>query len=223
MSPRLPSWIRSSRGSPDAWYFLAMDTTRRRFDCTNVCWALSPWRVVRRSSRFFAGVRPLGAAASWASASRPASMAWASRTSSSLVNNGYWPMSVRYNRTRSSSSRSRRSLANFTGSFVFPTEVEDGQPSGCPTVATGGQCIGSGAFGRNDCCFRSLPGASSPSVGFGHRRWSVPWYGARNRHQPRGGAGPHHHRLEALEELVDGGHVVRSADQALHHSLPRVP
>ncbi len=113
--------MRSSRGRPEAWYFLAMDTTRRRFDCTKVCWAPSPCRVVRRSSRFLAGVRPFGAAASCASASRPASMAWAKRTSSSLVSNGYWPMSVRYNRTRSSSSRSRRSFANFTRSFVFPT------------------------------------------------------------------------------------------------------
>ena len=53
--PRLPSWMRSSSGSPDAWYFLAIDTTRRRFDCTNWRSASSPWRAVRRSSRLRVG------------------------------------------------------------------------------------------------------------------------------------------------------------------------
>ena len=53
--PRLPSWMRSSSGRPDAWYFLAIDTTSRRFDCTNVRSASSPSRAVRRSSRFLAG------------------------------------------------------------------------------------------------------------------------------------------------------------------------
>ena len=59
--PRLPSWMRSSSGSPDAWYFLAIDTTRRRFDCTNWRSASSPWRAVRRSSRLRAGVTLLAA------------------------------------------------------------------------------------------------------------------------------------------------------------------
>ena len=36
--------MRSSSGRPDAWYFLAIDTTRRRFDCTKVRSASSPWR-----------------------------------------------------------------------------------------------------------------------------------------------------------------------------------
>jgi len=40
-------------------YRLAIDTTRRRFDWTNVCWADSPWRTVRRISRFFAGVNAI--------------------------------------------------------------------------------------------------------------------------------------------------------------------
>ena len=62
--PRLPSWIRSSSGRPDAWYFFAIDTTSRRFDCTNVRWASSPSRAPRRSSRFLAGVRPLAPASS---------------------------------------------------------------------------------------------------------------------------------------------------------------
>ncbi len=47
--------MRSSRGRPDAWYFLAIDTTNRRFDWTNWRSASSPWRAVRRSSRFLAG------------------------------------------------------------------------------------------------------------------------------------------------------------------------
>ena len=93
--PRLPSWMRSSSGSPDAWYFLAIDTTSRRFDCTNWRSASSPWRAVRRSSRFLAGVSSLPAASSSASASLPASIAFASRTSSSLVSSVYCPMSVR--------------------------------------------------------------------------------------------------------------------------------
>ena len=57
MRPRFPSWMRSRRGSPDAWYFLAMDTTRRRFDWTKVCWACSPVWILRFSSRRLAGVR----------------------------------------------------------------------------------------------------------------------------------------------------------------------
>ena len=42
MRPRLPSWMRSRRGRPEAWYFFAIETTRRRFDCTNVRSASSP-------------------------------------------------------------------------------------------------------------------------------------------------------------------------------------
>ena len=87
--PRFPSWIRSSRGRPEAWYFLAIETTRRRLDCTKVCWACSPSMTERRISRFLAVERPLGARATSSSDSRPASMAWARRTSSSLVRRGY--------------------------------------------------------------------------------------------------------------------------------------
>jgi hypothetical protein len=111
--PRFPSWMRSSRGRPEAWYFLAIDTTSRRFDWTKVCWACSPVMILRFSSRRLDGVRSFGLPApSSCSASRPASIVWARRTSSSLVSNGYCPMSVRYSRTRSSSSRSTRSFAN---------------------------------------------------------------------------------------------------------------
>ena len=109
--PRLPSWIRSSSGRPDAWYFLAIETTRRRFDCTNARSASSPSRAARRSSRFLAAVRSLPTWSSSAIAALPASICLASRTSSSLVSSGYCPMSVRYRRTRSSSSRSTRSFA----------------------------------------------------------------------------------------------------------------
>ena len=59
--PRLPSWMRSRSGSPDAWYFFAIDTTSRRFDCTNVRCASSPRRAVRRSSRFLVGVSAFAA------------------------------------------------------------------------------------------------------------------------------------------------------------------
>ena len=103
--PRLPSWIRSSSGKPDAWYFLAIETTSRRFDWTKVRSASSPSRAARRSSR----LRPGPACRQLPRARRavfPASMAWARRTSSSLVSSGYCPMSVSFGRTRSSSSRS---------------------------------------------------------------------------------------------------------------------
>jgi hypothetical protein len=69
MRPRFPSWIRSSSGRPEAWYFLAIETTRRRLDWTKVCWACSPWITARRSSRRFEVVVPLGALRSSASAS----------------------------------------------------------------------------------------------------------------------------------------------------------
>ena len=47
--PILPSWIRSSRCSPRLTYFLATDTTSRRFASTRSCLArsasCSPWRI----------------------------------------------------------------------------------------------------------------------------------------------------------------------------------
>ena len=86
ISPRLPSWMRSSSGSPDAWYFLAMETTSRRFDCTNWRSASSPWRAVRRSSRRRGAAASLPPLSSASIASLPASIALARRTSSSLVN-----------------------------------------------------------------------------------------------------------------------------------------
>ncbi len=103
--------MRSRSGRPDAWYFLAIDTTSRRFDCTNVRCASSPSRAVRRSSRFLVGVRLLPPSRSSPRAALPNSICCASRTSSSFVRRGYCPMSVRYRRTRSSSSRSTRSFA----------------------------------------------------------------------------------------------------------------
>ncbi len=51
MSPRLPSCTRSSSGRSAAWYFLAIDTTRRRLPLVNVCTAASPARTIRCSSR----------------------------------------------------------------------------------------------------------------------------------------------------------------------------
>ena len=197
--PRLPSWMRSSRGRPEAWYFLAMDTTNRRLDCTKVCWAPSPCRVVRRSSRFLAGVRPFGAAASCASASRPASMAWAKRTSSSLVNNGYWPMSVRYNRTRSSSSRSRRSFANFTRSFVFPTSVGDGRPSRSATdeircLADSGPALSGATIAAFEVYRTRQALRATGPVARDQFRGSVLRHGVGQNDQAGAGAGPDHGR-----------------------------
>ena len=48
-----------------------------------------------------------------AAACRPASMAWASRVSSSLVSNGYLPMPSRYSRTASWSAASARAFGMF--------------------------------------------------------------------------------------------------------------
>ena len=62
--------------------------------------ASSPWRVAAAARRRATGSeRP--SLSKLVRASTPASMACASRTSSSLVSSGCWPMSVRYSRTRS--------------------------------------------------------------------------------------------------------------------------
>ena len=107
--------MRSSRGRPDAWYFLAIETTRRRLDWTKSRSAWSPRCAARLRACLRLGVSLIflsfSAASSSALASRPSSIVWARRTSSSLVSRVYWPMSDRYRRTRSSSSRSMRSFA----------------------------------------------------------------------------------------------------------------
>ena len=41
--------------------------------------------------------------------------------------------------------------------------------------------------------------------------------------RPERGPGPHHHRLEPLEELVDRGHVVGPGDQPLDQPLAGLP
>ena len=130
MSPRFPSWTRSSRGSPDAWYFLAIETTRRRLDDTKVCWAAAAAHWIRRSSRFLAGVGLAVGSASAAAASWPASMAWANRASSSLVSSGYRPMSLRYSLTRSASSPSPRFIA-IDVSFWSPSHHAGDSAPGC--------------------------------------------------------------------------------------------
>ena len=48
--------MRSSSGRPEAWYFFAIETTRRRLDWTNVRCAVSPSRTMRLSSRRRVGV-----------------------------------------------------------------------------------------------------------------------------------------------------------------------
>ena len=45
MRPRLPSCTMSRSGRPDDWYFLAIETTSRRFEFTNWRCASSPWRT----------------------------------------------------------------------------------------------------------------------------------------------------------------------------------
>ena len=94
INPKLPSWTRSRRGNSVDWYFLAMDTTRRRLAVTNTSAALSPSRISRRSSRLRTTRAPWGLASSIL-ASRPTSMAWAKRASSLLVNKACLPMSLR--------------------------------------------------------------------------------------------------------------------------------
>ena len=41
--------MRSRSGSPEAWYFFAIETTSRRLDCTNSRCASSPFFAARRS------------------------------------------------------------------------------------------------------------------------------------------------------------------------------
>ena len=110
--------MRSSSGRPDAWYFLAIETTRRRLDCTNVRSAFSPSRDARRSSRLRAGV-----SAALGLELEPGGVAGLDGLGKAdlvvLGEQGYCPMSVRYSRTRSSSSRSTRSL----GKARMPTVV----------------------------------------------------------------------------------------------------
>ncbi len=102
IKPRFPSWTRSSRGNSAAWYFLAIETTSRRFAFTKVSAASSPSLMALRSSRLRGTVSCLLAPIS-ARAARPASMAWANLASSSFVSSECLPMSFRYRRTKSSS------------------------------------------------------------------------------------------------------------------------
>jgi len=108
--------MRSSRGSPRLG--TSLQSTPRGGGSTGRRSA-GPARLQDRSPHlaFFCRREALRALATATSASRPTSMAWARRTSSSLVSNGYWPISVRYRRTRSSSSRSIRSLAKMCRTF----------------------------------------------------------------------------------------------------------
>src|SRR5580700_4555537 len=56
-------------------------------------------------------------------------MAWASRASSCLHSSGYWPMSRKYRRTRSSSSRSARMLVT-TELTSLPKDEHGPEPVG---------------------------------------------------------------------------------------------
>jgi len=47
--------MRSSSGRPDAWYFLAIDTTSRRFDWTNALLGGPPKLTLLGSCHFLAG------------------------------------------------------------------------------------------------------------------------------------------------------------------------
>ena len=82
-------------------------------------------RMARRSSRLRAAVGAAPASSASAFAATPASIACARRTSPSFVSSGYCPMSLRYRRTRSSSSRSGRCLAKGCASFVVMTDIVD--------------------------------------------------------------------------------------------------
>ena len=100
MRPRLPSWTRSRSPSPRPMYFLAIDTTSRRFASTRRLRARSPLRTVRsRMIRSAAASDP--ASSSWSSARVPASACIASSTSCCGVSRGNRPISWRYIRTGS--------------------------------------------------------------------------------------------------------------------------
>src|SRR5215211_8863446 len=62
IKPALPSWIKSSKGTPRPRYFLAMEITSRRFDSMSLFLALSspPWaRLLRSRSSPASSSRPL--------------------------------------------------------------------------------------------------------------------------------------------------------------------
>src|SRR6059036_3859014 len=77
--PRLPSLIRSESDTPWFWYFLATDTTKRRFERTSLSSASASLCLIR----------------------------WARVTSSSRVINGYWLISRRYWSSDPSSNEAR--------------------------------------------------------------------------------------------------------------------
>src|SRR5215211_5462346 len=99
----LPSWIRSSSGSPWPWYLRATETTSRRLAMMKRCRAASAlrtsWRafMIDRSERR----RP---ARSRSSPSLPCSIRMASSTSSSLVRSGSRAAASGYSRRSSASS-----------------------------------------------------------------------------------------------------------------------
>ncbi len=96
ISPRLPSWMRSSSSSPRPVYRLAIDTTSRRLEAMNSAFASAPSdssrSKVHRSSNERSGPPTFRAPA----AHRPRSIARARRTSSSASRRGWLDTSSRY-------------------------------------------------------------------------------------------------------------------------------
>src|SRR2546428_10357225 len=100
--PRLPSLIKSESETPWFWYFLATETTNRRFEST-----------------------------SWSSASASLCLTrWAGVTSSSRVINGYWLISRRYWSSDPSSNEAR--FAVFSCMAESPLQARTTPPHGTP-------------------------------------------------------------------------------------------
>src|SRR5438876_6546766 len=100
--PRLPSLIKSESDTPWFWYFLATETTNRRFERTSLSSASASLCLIR----------------------------WASVTSSSRVINGYWLISRRYWSSDPSSNEAR--FAVFSCMAESPLQARTTPPHGTP-------------------------------------------------------------------------------------------
>src|SRR2546425_1375546 len=100
--PRLPSLIKSESDAPWFWYFLATETTNRRFERTSLSSASASLCLIR----------------------------WASVTSSSRVINGYWVITRRYWSSDPSSNEAR--FAVFSCMTESPLQARTTPAHGTP-------------------------------------------------------------------------------------------
>ena len=133
-------------------------------------------------------------------------------------------MSVRYRRTRSSSSRSSRSFAKITRSFGFPPAWGTlHPPEGRPVKGTDGVGANSGATIAAPAVYRTrqVLRTSRPQARRAWRQSSGTPSGSVTRPEWAPAATATDSRC--CLELVDGGHVVGTLHQPLHQPLAGQP